>query len=158
MAACWALASALRPVGPELGRGWRGRPPWPCRSSHHPLPAFAWEPGELRAVSSSQRGLLSHRPLRPLPLTVPLDAGVHAGHCRPRCPWRLSPAVGPAWSLRQAGHQKSLPPHVLTECPQKPSPAEPVSWSQGPKGRLASMSIPEQNQRGQEGTREAGRG
>ena len=114
------------------------------RSSHHPLPAFAWEPGELRAVSSSQGGFLSDRLLRPLPLTVLLDASVRARHCppgigswlpwphRPRaCP--LSSATGPVQSLRQAGHQKPLPPHVPTEGPQQPSPAEPVSCSGAPE-------------------------
>lgn len=34
-------------------------------------------------MSSSQGSLLSHRLLRPLPLTVPLDASVRTGHCSP---------------------------------------------------------------------------
>lgn len=82
--ACWAFASALHPGGPELGSGWRRRPPWPCRCSHRSLPAFAWEPGELRAVSSSQRAFLSHRPLRPPHC---------AAGCR-RARWALPPVIG----------------------------------------------------------------
>lgn len=142
--------------------------PRPRGFSHHPLPAFAWEPGELRAVSGSWgassltgRCVPCLSPCRWMQACAPGTApGIGSWPPWPRrpraCP--LSSAAGPVPSLRQAGHQKSLPPHVLTECPQQPRPAEPVSCSQGPKDQLAPAPIPEQNQRGQEGTREAGAG
>lgn len=72
-AACQAFIKRP-PFGPELGGGWHGRPLRPRRSGHCPLPAFAREPGQPRAVAlpALGTGFLSPQPRWPLRSPPPL--------------------------------------------------------------------------------------